>query len=119
MEFAFNPNELTTVASEICSIYASKQVQKWYTASEWYHVQIQNKIQQPPNMKPIACWNWLEHTKYYTQDMFNKKCNQIKKKNNKLTNSKPRSPTTSPQHKRTFANKFAELSDSNINVIIR
>ena len=54
MEFAFDPNGLTTIASEICLIYTSKQEQKWYTASEWYHEQIQNKIQQLPNMTRIA-----------------------------------------------------------------
>ena len=55
-------------------------------------------------MTPVPRWNWFKHTKYYTQGTFNKKWNQIKKENNK-----PRPPPpTSPQHKRTFANKFAE-----------
>ena len=61
-------------------------------------------------MTPIARQNWFKHTKYYTQGTFNKKWNQIKKENNKPTTSKPRPPPpTSLQHKRTFANKFAEL----------
>ena len=54
-------------------------------------------------MTPVARWNWFKHTKYYTQGTFNKKWNQIKKENNKPTPP----PPTSPQHKRTFANKFA------------
>ena len=58
-------------------------------------------------MTPTARWHRYKHTKYYAQGTFNEKWYQIKKENNKPTTSKPKLLPTSPQHKRTFANKFA------------
>ena len=63
MESVFDPNDLdlSHIVSEICKM------------TDWYHKQIKDKIQQLPNMPPIACWNWFKHTNSDAQSTLNKK----------------------------------------------